>query len=522
MGVCQECLVTIDGESGQRACLTPAQAGSTVARQPGRPDLAQTAAAPVARTDAEHIRSCDVLVIGGGPGGLSAASTAAEAGLDVVLLDERDKLGGQYFKQPAGPERARDDAQFAAGRALIERLRDSGAEVHSGAQVWAAFDIDDIRVLAADGRWHYQTRALILAPGAYERPLPLPGWTLPGVMTTGAAQTLWRGYGVAPGKHVLVSGNGPLNMQVAAELVRGGVDVVALTELATTPSTAGRLPALARMARSNAGLVRDGLRYRSTLARARVPVIYGAAVVRVEGDAQASAAVVMKLDGQGRPRPGTERRFEVDAVCMGFGFVPSTDIARMLGCRHEYAADTGQLLTTITERGRSSRDDVWIVGDGGGIKGAHHARAQGALAALDVVRALGGSWSAELTEREVNVAREAKRHRRFQAALGRVFAAPLLQDELADPDTLICRCEAVSRGAVEASLADGAGHIGAIKRITRVGMGPCQGRYCAPVITAMVARSTGAAPGELSGFAPTPPVKPVVISDLVPSARKAD
>lgn len=180
MGVCQECLVSIDGEPGQRACLTPGRAGMVVTRQPARPDLTQTAAAPVAQTNAEHTRNCDVVVIGGGPGGLSAAATAAEAGLDVVVLDERVKLGGQYFKQPSVPARAREDAQFAAGRALIERVRASGAEVHSGAQVWGAFDLDDIRVLAPDGRWRYETRVLILAPGAYERPLPMPGWTLPG------------------------------------------------------------------------------------------------------------------------------------------------------------------------------------------------------------------------------------------------------------------------------------------------------------------------------------------------------
>lgn len=514
MGVCQECLVSIDGEPGQRACLTPGRAGMVVTRQPARPDLTQTAAAPVAQTNAEHTRNCDVVVIGGGPGGLSAAATAAEAGLDVVVLDERVKLGGQYFKQPSVPARAREDAQFAAGRALIERVRASGAEVHSGAQVWGAFDLDDIRVLAPDGRWRYETRVLILAPGAYERPLPMPGWTLPGVMTTGAAQTLWRGYGVAPGQRVLITGNGPLNMQVAAELAQGGVEVVGLAELAR-PASPRRLPALIQMALSNSSLVRDGLRYRSTLARARVPVMYGSAVVRVEGDERARTAVVMAFDRHGRPRAGSERRFEVDAVCMGFGFVPSTDIARMLGCRHEYEAETGQIVTTINELGRTSREGVWIVGDGGGIKGAHHARAQGALAALDAIRVLRGAQTPELTEQANKMVREAGRHRRFQEALGQVFKAPNLQDELADADTLICRCEGVARAAVEQSLSDGAGHVGAIKRVTRAGMGPCQGRYCTPVIAAMVARSTGQTPASFSGFAPTPPVKPVVISDLV-------
>ena len=527
MGVCQECLVTVEGRP-LRACMTAAQPGVRVVRSPALANLDQV---PRARrqgdprasaeptdersTPAETLRSCDLLVIGGGPAGLSAAAVAAEAGLDVVIVDERAKLGGQYFKQPSGPGREPSaDAQFAAGRALIQRALAAGVEVHSDTSVWGAFGLDAIRAISPDGGRRYACKGLVLAPGAYERGVPFPGWTLPGVMTTGAAQTLWRSHGVAPGERVLISGNGPLNMQVAAELTAAGARIVAVAEVAAAPTPA-RVPALIRMALADPGLVRAGLAYRATLARARVPVMYGAAVTRVEGDGRARSAVVTPVSAGGRRGAGGERRFAVDAVCLGFGFVPSTEIARSLGCRHEYATDAGHLVTAVDGCGATSVERVWVVGDGGGIRGARHDQVQGELAACDALRTLYPTGSGSPPRSARAAARAAARHRRFQDALTTVYAAPIFNAELADPETELCRCEGVTRRAVERALAAGAGHAGAIKRETRAGMGPCQGRYCGPVIAAMVASSAGEAPGELSGYAPSPPTRPVEIEALL-------
>ncbi|MEP6812478.1 MAG: FAD-dependent oxidoreductase, partial [Actinomycetota bacterium] len=187
----------------------------------GSPAPVLDGAPPTALVDVEL--APDVLVVGAGPAGLAAAVAAAEAGADVVLLDERPKLGGQYFKQPSDGltfDESQLDPQYRAGRDLIARVRTLGVRVLGATQVWAAFERDEI--LATDAAMSYalRPRRLVLATGAYERGVPLPGWTLPGFTTTGAAQTLLRSYAVVPGRRVLVSGNGPLNVQVAAELVR--------------------------------------------------------------------------------------------------------------------------------------------------------------------------------------------------------------------------------------------------------------------------------------------------------------
>ncbi len=531
MGICQECLVTVDGRPGQRACMTVARPGMRVNRSPALVQLDRTppmepqptrggevssppnACMGGASDRGDETQSCDLLVVGGGPAGLAAAALAAEAGLRVVLLDERTKLGGQYFKQPAGVDpRVPSDRQFAAGRALIRRVIDAGVEVHSETCVWGAFGLDAIDAVSPRGRQRYSCRALVLAPGAYERGVPFPGWTLPGVMTTGAAQTLWRSYGVAPGKRVLVSGNGPLNMQVAAELTRGGASVAAVVELAGAPLPA-RGRALIAMARAAPSLVRAGLHYRGVLARARVPVIYGATIVRADGGGHVHSAQVAGVDSSGRPDLSKLRHFEVDAICLGFGFIPSTEAARSLGCRHQFAAGFGHLQTVVDACGATSVDGVWVVGDGAGIRGAWHAQAQGELAALDVLRKLGVKPSGDSLQSKAE--RAVARQKRFQEGLAKVYHAPILTDQLAEPDTAICRCEGVTRQAVSRSLADGAGHAGTVKRETRAGMGPCQGRYCGPVIGAMVARSLGEEPGEMSGYSPSPPMRPVEIGALV-------
>jgi thioredoxin reductase len=501
MGVCQDCLVTVDGMPGRRACMTSLQDGMEIERQPALPQLQAVADEPA--PEAREV-VCDVLVIGGGPAGMAAAAVAAEAGLEVVLVDERAKLGGQYYKQPTGAvDEGSLDRQFRAGRALAERVRNAGVTVLAGVQVWGAFAPDEIMATSEAARWTLRAKRLVLATGAYERAVPIPGWTLPGVITTGAAQTLLRAHQVAPGQRVLISGNGPLNLQVAAELVRAGVDVVALAELARPR----RLGPLARMAAAAPELIRDGAKYRAALAR--VPVLSASAVVRCEGDERVRSVTVAKIDAQGRPVANTERAFAVDAVCVGFGFLPSNELSRALGCRHDIDPQRHELVVRRDTRGRTSVDGVWVVGDAGGIGGARLAQATGTLAGADVVKSLGASppptGSAE---------RDRWRSARFQAALWQLYAAPRLVDQLAADDTEICRCEHVTKAAVDAALADDIAHIGALKRVTRAGMGGCQGRYCGTLLAEMAARRSGRKLDEHAWFAPSVPFKPTKISAL--------
>ncbi|MEX1077876.1 MAG: FAD-dependent oxidoreductase [Homoserinimonas sp.] len=521
MGVCAECTVMIDGKGESLACMTPATDGMIVGSAEPRLDLSSLEAGPILP---ESTLTPDVVVIGAGPSGLAAASVAAEGGLDVVLLDERGKLGGQYYKQPAPDfdlDEHRLDGQYRRGRALIERARTSGVRILDRAKVWGAFAPDHIVAASPVERWTIRAKRVVLATGAYERGVPMPGWTLPGVMTTGAAQTLSRSYQVSPGQRVLVAGNGPLNMQVAAELAAAGARVVALVELAN-PVRASNAFSGASMALASPGLIADGAKYTLALARSRVPVITGSAVVRMTGDASGvTGAVIARVRHDGTPEAGTERTFEVDAVCMGYGFLPSNEIARMLGCRHSWDEGLKSLVIDRDGDGRTSVPEAFVIGDSAQVHGAKVAQAHGVIAGEAILADLRQGRSRSRDRELVTSRRDLARNLRFQNALNRVFAAPVLTVELATPQTTVCRCESLSLETVSRGLDDLTTSAGASKRVSRVGMGKCQGRYCGPVVIALSASRSGVTVGERSGFAPQVPFKPTPISVIASAETDA-
>jgi thioredoxin reductase len=507
MGVCQECLVTVDGQPNRRACMTEARAGQDVTMQAAHP---VPCAIPAAAPTPAPATPCDILVVGAGPAGQHAVLAARAAGARVTLVDERGSLGGQYFKPLAKAHRhvAPPDAQARAGLALAARLRDSGAEILSGAAVWGAFAPDEFALCPAGGGTRFLApRRVILATGAHERALPFPGWTLPGVMTTGAGQTLARAWRVAPGRRVLIAGNGPLNLQLAVELLDAGIAVVALAESAPPPRDAAALLALARTAPD---LLARGLRDRLRLLRARVPVLHRRVVLRAEGEDALARVTLARLDADGSPIPGSEQAFDADALCCGYGFQPQNELARALGCAQDWDAARRMLVTRRDACGRTSLPGVFVVGDGAGLGGARVAAAEGHIAGAAAAADLGGAPDAAALAR---AERDVVRARRFQDALWRLYRAPDPGWRLASPDTVICRCEGVTRSSLEAAVA-AAADPGAAKRATRCGMGRCQGRYCAPLLADMIAQAQGAAPSEEAFCAPRAPAKPVALRDI--------
>lgn len=512
MGACFECRVTIDGRPGQRACLASVKPGMQVStgHQP-----VESSGSPPAQA-ASRAERCAVLVIGAGPAGLAAADAASAAGAEVAILDERAASGGQYFKPLAASHRFSGgrpaDRQFGAGAELVARVLGRGVRILNATLVWDVLAREDggveVRALDPQGPVTWRADKLVVATGAFERAWAVPGWTLPGVMNTGAAQTLSRAYRVAPGRRVLFAGNGPLNLQVAADLAKDGVEVVAVVEGAASPF---RAPAadIVSLWGARPVLAWRGAGYLATLRRRGVPVLYRHVLIRIEGAERAERAFVAAIDETGAVVPGSERGFEVDAVCTGYGFAPSNEITRLLGCSHAADPRNGVTLVALHDQdGRTSVRDVFVAGDAGGPWGAHAAVHQGTLAGAAAAADLTG----QNTQRSALVARARQGlglEAVFQDALWRVFAMPRLGDRLAGDGTIACRCENVTFGAVRQAIGAGDLTLAAIKRTTRCGMGPCQGRYCSPLIADMLARNAGVQVGAETFFRVQSPLRPV-------------
>ncbi|MEL6208204.1 MAG: FAD-dependent oxidoreductase, partial [Pseudomonadota bacterium] len=422
MGVCQECLVNVDGVPNQRACMTKARPGMCVKTQDAFPVLDADATLPDAGP--ARIVSPDVLIIGAGAGGLSAAIAARQAGAEVLVLDERKVGGGQYYKQAATG--APMDAQQAEGAALLQAAQDSGAEILGGVEIWGAFDGPLVLAEVDGAALVARPRSIIVATGAYERPCLVPGWTLPGVMTTGAAQTLWRSYRTLPGQRIVVCGSGPLNLQVALELAEGGADVRLVAEAAPSPF---RHPvAAARMALADPGLTWKGLQMIRGLARRGVSVRNACNLTAIEA-----------TDAGLRASFDTAPDQEVDVVCMNAGFEPQNEILRLLGAEMAYDPAFGHLRCVRTDRMGTSVPGLFAVGDCAGLGGAPAARVEGRIAGRTAAALTGHGDAYDLFADE----NELRRHRRFQAALWKLHDVSPKSLAGADPHTMLCRCEEI-------------------------------------------------------------------------------
>ncbi|MFC8870342.1 NAD(P)/FAD-dependent oxidoreductase [Streptomyces sp. NPDC057148] len=460
--------------------------------------------------------TADLVVVGAGPAGLAAAATALTGGLRVTLVDSGGAVGGQYWRHP--PDHARTAIPTAGlhhglreYRALRRALSAAGArdrlDLRLAHHVWSVTRDGDgedggagagFTVHAVDRRRAPQETAvvmraprLLVATGAYDRQLPFPGWDLPGVLTVGGLQALLKGGGVVAGSRVALGGTGPFLLPVAAALAARGAEVAAVCEAAGPRA----------WLRSPGPLLRDpakwaeGARYGATLARHRVPFRPRTAIVAAEGTDRVSSVRIASLAPDGSPRPGTERRVEVDAVGVGWGFAPQLDLLLPLGCDLTDSGD-GNAVVAVDAGQRTTVPGLYAAGEVCGVGGARLSLAEGRLAAESVL-ADGGTAPVLGRRRLAAVRATVTGQRAFARAMGRAHPIPQAWPRWLTDDTVVCRCEEVTAGTVRAARADGGAHDHRqVKQLTRAGMGWCQGRICGPAVHCLVAPHQAYTPTE--------------------------
>ena len=456
-----------------------------------------------------------LVVVGAGPAGLSAAARAAELGLSVLLVDENPAPGGQIYRAvTTSPvtDRAILGEDYWKGGAIVARFERSAASYAARCTVWSIAGYDEDMAGAAfeiglslDGRARLILAGqVILATGAQERPFPIPGWTLPGVMTAGAAQIALKSSGIVPSGRTVIAGCGPLLYLLAGQLAAAGANIVAVLDTTPRANWPKALAALPDFLRSP--YLAKGLKLMAK-ARRSLRFVSGVTGLAAEGTDSVSSIRV--------ERGSSSETIACDTLLLHQGVIPSVNLANAAGCAHGFDPVQHCFTPELDDWFASSVPGIAVAGDGAGIGGAESAALRGEVAALDASRRLGRIDLAERDRLAAPLRAEltrALRGRRFLDLLYKPaaqFLAPI-----ADA-TIICRCEEVTAGQVR----DAARRLGVtgpnqMKAFLRCGMGPCQGRLCGPTVIELIGEERGMTPAEVGYYRLRPPVKPITLAEL--------
>jgi thioredoxin reductase/bacterioferritin-associated ferredoxin len=456
--------------------------------------------------------ACDLLIIGAGPAGMQAAVTTSRAGLMVVVADENPAPGGQVYRNSTANSTCMAEVlgpDVASGRALADAFAACGAKHMPGT---AAFMIEpdgaggfDVGLASGPRASMQHARQILIATGALERPFPISGWTLPGVMTAGAAQTLLKSGGIVPTGPTVLAGTGPLLYLLAAQYARAGVRLEALLD--TTPRANWRhaLPHLPAFLVS------------SYLTKGLSMLLEVMAAHRVIHNVTALAA-----HGEGRLRHVTattgqrELRFDASTLLLHQGVVPQVNLAMASGATHDWNEDRLAFEPRLDAVGQSTVPGLFIAGDSAGIGGAAVARARGEVAALAILADFGRAAPDAMVAAKAALVRT-QRGRSFLDKLYR----PAPQFRMPTDDVIICRCEEVTAGEIRTLTARGAQGPNQIKSFCRAGMGACQGRNCALTVSELMASAKGTTPANIGHMNLRAPVKPITVGQMAGLAAEA-
>lgn len=445
----------------------------------------------------------DVVIVGAGPAGMAAAVELRAQGLSVLVVDEQPAPGGQVWR---GVERNNANRlaralgkDYARGETLVRQFRDCGAEYRPETQVWQVEEGWKVFLTRAGVAELVTARAVLLATGAQERPVPFEGWTLPGVMTVGAAQILLKSGGFMPEGPVWLCGAGPLPLLYAHQILALGGRIDGIIDTSAPANRAQALRHLPRALRDWRSLAK-GARWMRELRRSGIRVVKGASDVRAEGDE--------RLTHVAWTENGQTQRAPAGLLLTHEGVIPSVHATLSLGCAHDWNAGQRCLAPRLDKWGETTREGLFVAGDGAGIGGADAAVARGGLAALGIARRLGAKVD---DGRRATLETELARALATRPFLDALYPAPM--DKIPDGLT-VCRCEEVTAGRIREAARAGAPDPNQVKAATRAGMGPCQGRQCGYTVSRLIAEEHGLDEGHAGFFNIRPPLKPITLGAL--------
>jgi len=320
-----------------------------------------------------ELKKCDVIVVGSGPAGLSCSIEAARCGADVILIDENGRPGGQLFKQIHkffGASQHRAGVRgFDIGLQLLEQVNKLGVNTLLNTVAYGIFGQKTVGIVKNEKIGMIQGKKILLATGAIENPVVFSGWTLPGVMGAGAAQTMINIHRVLPGRRFIILGSGNVGLIISYQLLQAGASVVAVVEAA--PKIGGYQV------------------HSSKIRRVGVPIFTSSSIKEVKGDKKVEEVVIVKLDNSWRPIKGTEKSLTADCVCIAGGLHPSIELAQMAGCNLRFFSELGGHLPIHNRNMETTVNGIYVAGDTAGVEEASTAMEEGRLAGTDMAQKLG-------------------------------------------------------------------------------------------------------------------------------------
>ena len=460
-------------------------------------------------------RRVQTAVIGSGLSGIVAAGRLAARGIDVLVMDENFHVGGQILRTiPENLGIRRDDRLDSIGRIgtrFIESLKQRKLRVLNRTRVLGIYPGPELLVEENEtGVFIVSADTVLLAPGARERFLPFKGWTLPGVLGTGAVQVLIKSSGVLPADQLLIGGSGLFLLAVAFEVLRGRGKVLAILDQKPFLEKTALLGQLL----SHPSKLAGGARFLFRIYGSGVPVHYRTRIVEARGHGALEEVVVARVDANGNPVSGRERILRTQALAVGYGFVPNIELADLAGCELEYDDGKGGWVVKVGESLETSRRNVFAAGEITGIAGALKSVNEGEIAALSIRQRLEKIGETEFTAKLQRLNRQRAGHLRFGERFNSLSRIPAQALQSIPDETIVCRCEDVTIGDIKKAIADGYDTPESLKLTVRAAMGDCQGRTCSPVIYDLLALVTRKSPEAFKPFSVRPPIKPVSIGTL--------
>jgi len=449
-----------------------------------------------------------VVVVGAGPAGVTAATAIAEHGVEVTLLDDQSSPGGQIYRSVTESKLLDPlpvlGVDYVAGKTRVDRFLNSSARYLPDSTVWGIDRERNVSYLRDDASHECNAAHLILTVGSQERPMPFPGWQLPGVMTAGAAQILLKSHGMLPQSSPVLVGSGPLLLLLANQYVNAGIRVEAIVD--TTPhrrylSAMQFLPGAIMGSQQLA----KGVGFMRAIRSAGIPVFRGATALRCIGD-QTIRSIQFAAGGE-------SHEVATELALIHQGVIPQLQLAKLAGCQLEYRDHQQCWSAAVDQYGESSTANIYLAGDGQAIGGAETAAVSGHLCALNVLKKLGRLNQQQFDQLAKPLLLEKKKYHKLRRFIDALY---LPADEFISPsdDTLVCRCEEVNAQTIREIARQGCQGPNQAKSFSRCGMGHCQGRFCEATVSAIIAKEQSRSVQEVGYYRVRPPVKALTLGQL--------